>query len=282
MTEAWKDTSRHNGRINGARIKARGFSGIIARCTIGIAPRDVQYLNSKLESERNGLGFGAYGVNWPINRNPKAEAQHFAANVTDPASPNLPLFVVGDFELGTREHPSGHHEISGKELVEQAVIYCETLEFELGLPVLFYTAKWHWNDPKMLPYIDAGEKRFPLLTANYPYDRRQYPGLPPRYSPDVLSPYEYGSADPLVPKPWDPEIYPGGDLAGFQWTSKGRGEVDGYAESRFLDRDEIYVSFIDPDPPPPPSPYPEQIRKIAEGLITDAADLNKIADELEG
>lgn len=278
MTEAWIDSSRHNGKVFGARLAARGIRGIIARCTIGVAPRDVQYLNSKLEAERNGLGFGAYGVNWPINRNPKYEAQHFAANLTDPISPALPLFVLGDFELGARKHSSGHHNVSGEELVDQAILYCETLESELGIPVLFYTAKWYWNDPKLLPFIDRGENRFPLITASYPYDRRQYSYLPPRYSPDVLSPYEYGTADPVVPDPWDPDPE-NRELAGWQWTSKSKGKEGGYVESTFLDRDELYVSFLKPDPPP--SPYPEQIRNIAAGLNTDAADLNKIADELE-
>lgn len=283
MTEAWIDSSRHNGKISGARLAARGIKGIIARCVLGIALRDIQYLNSKLEAERNGLGFVAYGVNFPINRNPKYEAQHFAANVTDPTSPELPLAVVGDFELGTRYHKSGHHLISGEELVEQAIIYCETIETELGLVVLFYTAKWHWNDPKLLPFIDAGEKRFPLLAANYPHDRRQYSYLPPRYTADVLSPYEIGSVDPLKVEPWDMRPVPeGGDLAGWQWTSKIGGEKGGYAESRFLDRDELYVSLDNPAPPPPPPSPAERILNIAEGLVTDAADLSKIAEELGG
>jgi hypothetical protein len=227
MVESWVDTSRHNGKLNVPKIKARGFTGIVARCTIGVAPPDSEYARTRDACFQHGMKFGAYGVLWPWNRNPRLEAKHFVAALNC-----KPHFVVGDFELGLYDS-----KLSGRTLVDQALEWMGTVADLLPtVPLLFYTAAWYWNSPKLKPFVNRGERRWRVLPASYPYDPRQIPGLPPRYSKDVLVPSAIGPAKPVIPFPWSVEL-----LAGWQWTSKGRGVVDGYQASRFMDRDIIYV-----------------------------------------
>jgi len=52
MRAALVDVSRYQGMIDGSRIKAAGFCGIIARCTIGFA-EDGTSVGKGLEFYRN-------------------------------------------------------------------------------------------------------------------------------------------------------------------------------------------------------------------------------------
>lgn len=219
----WVDTSRHNGKLDVKKIKARGFVGIIARCTIGVAPVDEQYYRTQEICAGEGMKFAAYGVNWPANRNPRLEARYFVDHLGSP----MPEFVVGDFEVGLKDKT-----LSGANLVDQAIKWMDMVGSLVTVPSLFYTAMWYWNSKKLGPFTNRGELRWKVLPAHYPYDPRQIPGFAPRYSKDVLSPYEIGSVKPLIPYPWNKAA----KAAGWQWTSKGRGAVDGYQESRFMDR----------------------------------------------
>jgi hypothetical protein len=274
----WWDFSRWNGRINGAAIKARGVDGIMSRSTIGTSGvRDIQYENNSRQADENGLLFGAYGVNWPINRNPELEAEVFVEQAYDPRLPKLPDVLAGDFELGARTHKAGHHKISGEELVEQAVRYMRKLrELLPEILLILYTGHWFWNDEKLLPHVGKGEDEFPGWFASYPIDPKQIKYLPPRYSADVLDPREVNpDLEVKIPIPWTKA-----NTMAWQWSSKGRGKVDGYQESTFIDRNVLFA----PIGPPPPNGGPTPSERIREaGAIIDeqTAELDRIANELE-
>jgi hypothetical protein len=140
----------------------------------------------------------------------------------------------------------GHYKLSGQELVELAIRFMRRLDILIpDLEKDFYTAAWFWNSQKLRPHVDVGEHEWPLWNATYPYDPKQLPGLPPRYSKDVLSPYEIDPRSKPVPVfPWNVR----GTVAGWQWTSKGRGAVDGYCpEKVFMDRN-IFFTIEPPIP----------------------------------
>ena len=84
MRASLVDISRYQGMIDGAKIKAAGFCGIVARCTIGFAEDGTSvgkgldfYRNSQKQARDNGLIFGAYHVLWPSNKAPIREADNF-------------------------------------------------------------------------------------------------------------------------------------------------------------------------------------------------------------
>ena len=272
IRDIWHDASRHNGHTNVARLKERGAVGIYSRCTIGIAPVDPRYFETKEQCEGEGVLSAAYGVLWPSNRNPEREAQHCAENLVSGSSPKMPVVVVGDFELGHREHPAGHHLLSGKELIEHAVRWLREMERLVSIPVLVYTAKWYWNCKKLLPYIGQGEQEFPGIFANYPYDPRQIKYLPPRYVKGY-DPYALGDYGPLIPKPWI-------GVVGWQWTSKLPGKAGNNCESTFLDGNIMFKRFVE-SPVSPPISNKELIKKEVALLQSSAARLNTIADNLE-
>lgn len=276
IRDVWRDSSRHNGRANVANMKSIGVVGIYSRCTIGVAPVDEQYFATKEQCESEGVQHAAYGVLWPQNRNPELDAQHFVENLTSGASPKMPVAAVGDFELGTNPN-HGSYAISGEELVEQAIRWCRKVESLVSIPVLFYTAKWYWNNPKLLPFTNRGENSFPGIFANYPYDPRQIKYLPPRYV-SKYDPAEIGSATVLVAYPWTQT----GTVGGWQWTSKLPGAKDGMCESTFLDGDLMYVRFVDGTPPLPGGPTEaERIRDETAAIRVSADKLDQVAAELE-
>ena len=277
----WVDTSKYQGKLNGSLIKARGWTGVIGRSTIGVAPRDPQYEATANTCADNGLELVAYGVNWPSNRNPEAEAEVFVEHSFDPRLPIQPSFLAGDFELGLSKHSSGHHLLSGGELVDQALHYMAKLE-ELvpEIPLVLYTGIWYWNSRKLLPYIGQGEDKYLGWFAFYPYDPRQLPGLPPRHSADVLDPREINpnALDYFVtkiPKPWKLDT-----TAGWQWTSAGRCKADGYgSDNNFMDRNVMFVRFDDPSTPPGPSPY-EQIIALSDEIGILSGEITTIARDV--
>lgn len=246
MLTYWWDVSKYDGKLNVVKLKARGITGIIHRCTIGIGPRDPNYVENKLACEGEGLRFATYGVLWPANRNPEREADHYAENIAPPAAPLMPDFASGDFELGAADSdPYGHYKVSGEQLVEFAIRYMARLDKNLPLTSKkFYTARWYWNGKKLRPHVDRGERKWPLWGAEYPFDPAQISGLPPRYSKDVLSPFEINPSVTFTPVyPWTKD-----ETQGWQWTSKGRGKVDGYVPVKvFMDRNILFTA----EPPPP-------------------------------
>ena len=94
------DISKHQGEFYPARARYRDFTAIIGRCSIGFAPRDPRYLENKIKTERLGIPWLSYSVNWPINGQPAREAIATASLLTDQTSPLMPIKVVADIELG--------------------------------------------------------------------------------------------------------------------------------------------------------------------------------------
>ena len=146
----------------------RDFTVIIGRCSIGYAPRDPRYLENKIKTEKLGIPWLSYSVNWPINGQPAREAIATASLLTDVKSPLMPIKVIADIELGVLKHWAMHHKIPGQELYEINKEYILTLAEQVSpIEVIIYTGRWYWNHPKLLQWIDGYEKGFRLWLAQY-------------------------------------------------------------------------------------------------------------------
>lgn len=160
MRAALVDISRHQGKINGAQLKAAGFCAIAARCTIGWSYRDSWYKNNLIEAHDNDLLFGAYHVLWPENNDPKREATWFAENIA-PSGLESPDFIMADLErMGGRTAP---------QVATQIESLLPALEAEVGLRPIVYTGSWWWNAARYLgPATPTGiEKDYHLWEAEY-------------------------------------------------------------------------------------------------------------------
>ena len=154
MRAALIDTSRYQGMIDAAKIKAAGFCGIVARCTIGLSEdgssvgRSLDfYHNSQKQARDNGMIFGAYHVLWPANKNPIREADHFLARCGP-----VDLAVL-DVELD--------HGLTKPAIQAQAKIWLDRVSAALQKRILVYTASWWWT-------VAAGwENTYPLIEAEY-------------------------------------------------------------------------------------------------------------------
>ncbi|HLE03489.1 MAG TPA: glycoside hydrolase family 25 protein [Anaerolineales bacterium] len=162
MRAALVDASRYQGMIDAAKIKAAGFCGIVARCTIGFLQDGSSinrgldfYRNSQQQARDNGLIFGGYHVLRPENRNPIREAQNYAASagVTD-------LDVV-DIELMVGQ--------TARSVVDQAKMLIDQFETLHGRKPIIYTGSWFWDGaPYIGPVTPAGwEQNYALWEAEY-------------------------------------------------------------------------------------------------------------------
>lgn len=265
----------------GPRYVNRGFSAAFARCLVGYAPPDPTYLAHKLEFESQNIPFAPYGVNWPAQRKPELEAMTFSQQARPPEAPKDPVAFVADLELGARDHSAGHHLLSGKELYEINKRYVLKLaEYVEPIPVFIYTGKWYWNDDKLLPHIDGYELEFPLWAAMYPFvdsNRKQYPI-------DTINPYTLDPdlddwlLDSLLPEPWKSDSEREKKLAGWQWTSFGRGKQYDIADSDRLDQNVVYIKLGGDEPPPDPM---DQVREGLEQIRRDAVRIQNKTAELQ-
>ncbi|KKN02543.1 hypothetical protein LCGC14_1116730 [marine sediment metagenome] len=232
------DVSKHQGVFNPRAALMRDFTVIIGRCSIGYAPRDPRYLENKIKTEKFGMPWLSYSVNWPINRQPAREAIATASLLTDTASPLMPIKVIADIELGVLEHRAGHHTIPGQELYEINKEYILTLQKQVApIEVIIYTGNWYWNNVKLNAHIDGYEKGFRLWHAAY---------LDVALVGDQVDPYAIRPTYNLtIPHPWQVE-----DLFAWQWTSKGQGRKFGISDSISIDQNVIYDKLPDSTPPP--------------------------------
>ena len=256
MTIPGIDTSDNNGMVySGEAAAEAGVKVWMPRCTVGWGRADPAYPIAKREADENGIDVGPYGLNWPINRNPKREAQFLIKKMCPKEAPKMPRFVVGDFELGTRTHAAGHEKIGGEELLVQMIVWAETIETETGLVFDFYTGRWHLIDKKIasfLPRYAADLKKRHVILAEYPF---QGWGLLPGQSvikPDTFDPWllrptlrEYPDLRTL---PWTET-----EVDGWQWSSMGKQKGICFNRSPYdkLDYDAMYRI---PGTPPPPAP----------------------------
>ena len=156
MRAALVDTSRYQGMLDAAKIKAAGFCGIVSRCTIGFSEdgsavgRSLDfYHNSQKQARDNGMIFGAYHVLWPANKNPIREADHFLARCGP-----VDLAVL-DVELD--------HGLTKAAIQAQAKVWLDRVAVALGKRVFVYSASWWWT-------VAAGwekENTYPLSEAEY-------------------------------------------------------------------------------------------------------------------
>ena len=156
------DTSRYQLMLNGAAVKAAGFCGIVARCTIGkkfdgsaVGKTLEYYLNSRAQARQNGMIFGGYHVIWPANRDPRGEADHYLANCGE-----TDLDVL-DTELT--------HGLPAAEVVEQCRIWAERVKTATGRAPEVYTGSWFWDGAGWVgAATPAGwERNYGLIEAEY-------------------------------------------------------------------------------------------------------------------
>ncbi|NOR90108.1 MAG: hypothetical protein GQ524_07615 [Anaerolineales bacterium] len=241
--EAFIDASRHQLIVNGANVKAAGFTGILARCTIGWSYVDPFYEQNYRIALENDLWFGAYHVTWPINRAPEREAQWFVDHLIPQGQSQEPKYTAIDSELGTKYHESGHHLVSGNEIIQMTIEECNQVQLKTNKLPWIYTARWFWNSNKLKPFIGQGETAYPLHIANYPWS------TPPR---DVgIDPTLKYNVYPLIADPWSEE-----QLIAWQWTSKWPHQQQ-LAQSHGLDANIFWNKYTEPGEPPvvqPPVP----------------------------
>ena len=181
--------------IDATKIKAAGFCGIVARCTIGLAEdgssvgRSLDfYHNSQKQARDNGMIFGAYHVLWPSNKNPIREADHFLARCGP-----VDLAVL-DVELD--------HGLTKAAIQAQAKIWLDRVAAVLQRKVLVYSASWWWT-------VAAGwENQYPLWEAEYTVSA-------PRGGIDISQQPEAPEKPATLAKGWD-------QWAMWQWTSGGK------------------------------------------------------------
>ena len=189
------DVSRHQGKKDVAKIKAAGFCGLVARCTIGWSYFDPFYEDTQQQALDLGMIFGAYNVLWPSNQNPQREA--------DWANQKMGKvdFFVEDIELVQGISPSN--------IGNQARTKMLKLEELRGSKPWVYTGSWYWNGPS---YIGSAtpfgwEQEYYLWEAEYlpkPLGRL----FNPDESPEFVKPKTLG-------KGW-------AEWRVWQWTSKGK------------------------------------------------------------
>ena len=247
------DVSKHQGLFSPGHAKDRRFTAIIGRCSIGYAPRDPRYLENKIKTEKLGMPWCSYSVNWPINRQPAREAIATASLLTDTTSPLMPTKVIADIELGVLQHKAGHHTIPGQELYEINKEYILTLKKQVSpIEVIIYTGNWYWNDRKFNAHIDGYEKGFRLWLAAY---------IDVTIVGDHVNPYEIRPAyNLIIPHPWTKE-----HIFAWQWTSKGQGRKFGISDSISIDQNVIYDKLPDSTPPPNGDPDdPEILSRLGD------------------
>jgi GH25 family lysozyme M1 (1,4-beta-N-acetylmuramidase) len=240
---ALADVSRYQSMIDGMKIRAAGFCGIVARCTIGFsedgssAGRSLDfYHNSQKQARENGMIFGGYHVLWPANKNPLREADSFLAKCGP-----VDLAVL-DVELD--------HGLTKAVIQAQAKIWLERVTTVLQKKVFVYSASWWWT-------VAAGwENTYPLWEAEYIFSA-------PRGGIDISQQPEAPKKPDTLSKGWT-------DWALWQWTSGGK-PVGAQSESMDYnvvnnseDQFRQFLGLGSAPPPPLPSPkVPVEIRAPA-------------------
>lgn len=219
MRAALVDTSRWQGSVDAAAIKAAGFVGVIARCTIGMV-LDNRYHATQERCKDEGLMFGGYHVLWPDNKDPEGEAEFHADNLGDV---NLD---VQDVEL--------NHGLSKRVVVDQAYDwFIKMEELRPDLKKIAYSGSWWWT-------VNQGP-----LEEEYDYWEAEYTRSSPR-----------GGIDKSWAPTGDPASLPPGwdDWKFWQWTSGGK-PIGVQSESLdyniFNGTEGELRLYLEIDPPPP-------------------------------
>lgn len=218
------DTSENNGRrYDGAAAVRAGVSVWWARSTIGWARLDPAYFIAKQQAEDNGIRFGAYGLNWPANRNGTREGRYMLDHITSGPSPKNPDFVVVDAELGTNSNDAGNYAVPPDAIVGHILNFLDELATS-HIETYLYTGGWYMTHPKMAAAFQkyADDLRaYNLILAEYPFQGTAYkllhggPLTPATFDPWTVKPTL--PSRPAFPKPWTED-----DILGWQWSSFGK------------------------------------------------------------
>jgi len=182
--------------IDAAKIKAAGFCGIIARCTIGLLEDGSSvnrgldfYRNSQKQARDNGMIFGGYHVLWPANKNPIREADNFLAKCGP-----IDLAVL-DVELD--------HGLTKATIQAQAKLWLDRVSAALQRKIFVYTGSWWWT-------VAAGWENI-----TYPLWEAEYIVSTPRGGIDISQQPEAPKQPATLGKGWTV-------WALWQWTSGGK------------------------------------------------------------
>lgn len=238
MRAALVDTSRWQGKVNVAAIKAAGFVGVVARCTIGLIYIDPYYKDTQQQCQDEDMIFGGYHVLWPDNKEPRLEAEWFDENAGEVD------LIVQDVEL--------NHGLSKRVVTDQAYQwFLEMEEWRAPTRKIAYSGSWWWT-------VNQGP-----LEETYDYWEAEYYRQSPRGGIDRS---EAPTGDPSsLPPGWD-------DWKFWQWTSGGK-PIGVQSESLdyniFNGTEEELRVYLNLDSPPIPNgeTIPFQGEKF-EGQIT--------------
>lgn len=219
MRAALVDTSRWQRAVNVAAIKAAGFVGIVARCTIGLIYADPYYKDTQQKCKDEGLIFGGYHVLWPDNKGGALEMEWFDENAGE-----VDLSVL-DVELT--------HGLTKAQVQSQALDWHREFPRWRDERHITYTGSWWWN----LIAGWEGEADDGLWEAEY----------------TVSSPR--GGIDNSQAPTGDPVLAAGYDEWKFwQWTSGGKGigveseSLDYNIFNGDLDNLRVWLNLDDPAP----------------------------------
>ena len=140
------DISRWQGDIDAAPLKAASVCGIVARCTVGWAYKDILYDKARQQAAANGMIFGAYHALYPMNKDPLREFNWFMDKCGE-----VDMHIL-DVEL--------LHGLPLSAVQAQAKIWLDAAT-AAGLKPIVYSGSWFWKTA-------AGwENEFPLWEAEY-------------------------------------------------------------------------------------------------------------------
>lgn len=234
------DVSRYQGEVEAAALKAAGFDGMIARCTIGKSYVDPTYVHNFRTARENGLIFLSYHVLWPWNRQPEAEVEWAAEHcIVDGEKPDG---LVGDYELPNT--PEGWRRVWPSEVARQIRIHLPGLQSAVDRRATAYSGSWWWGagTGHMIVFPVGVEGEFGWHEAEY----LPYPPAGHWYHPGD-APMSGGPRS--IAKGWE-------SWTMWQWTSRGRpigapmaSNMDYNVFNGSVDVLRAYLGLV-PDPPP--------------------------------
>lgn len=190
------DVSKHNGKIDWAKVKANGYEFVYIKHSQGVGALDPKFSDHFQAAKAAGFKVGLYhfaSLNSPDEvADAKAEAEYFLKQTSNVKADLLPVIDVETNEVNLT--PSE---------VEQ---WIQTYYDAMGGKVILYSGSWFLNSN-----LHSNHKlgNIPLWLSSYPFDRTQ----------SVVT-------DELIPKlkqPKPPIGWTHYDV--WQWT--GKGTLDG-------------------------------------------------------
>lgn len=234
------DISRYQKQVDGSAIKAAGFDGIIARCTIGWSYLDPFYIHNFRTARENELVFISYHVLWPWNRDPERELDWAMENCE--VDGEKPDGATGDYERPNTTQ--GWGQVSEDEVARQIRIHLPGLEQRMQRRATAYSGTWWWGASGHLSVFPVGvENRFGWHEAEYFAHPPAGQWYDPNDAPMTGNPNS-------IARGWD-------DWSFWQWTSRGRpiGAPDASNMDYNVFNGDLNAlkAYLNLEQPPPPS-----------------------------